>query len=134
MQVDYTGPFALKALTKEWSRKSASQATPKATPPRPPSRYSILTGFSNLKKELSILSPLKHDHVIRLHGVVLCPLGLILEHAPGGSLKKILEQYHDLQQYLHGNVVQAVILQVHILRRVLMCGSTVSNAFVAYRC
>ena len=30
---------------------------------------------SNLKKELSILSPLKHTHVIQLYGVMLHPLG-----------------------------------------------------------
>lgn len=51
--------------------------------------------------------------MVQLHGVVLRPLGLILEHAPGGSLKNILEQYHDVQQYLHGNMIQAVILQVY---------------------
>lgn len=71
-----------------------------------------MVGFTNLKKELSILYPLKNDHVIRVHGVVLCPLGLVLEHAPGGSLKGLLEQYHDMQYYLPGNVAQAVILQV----------------------
>lgn len=114
LQTDYSGPYALKALTKEWNWKSSpsSTATQQATHPKLPSRYSILIGFTNLKKELSLLSPLKNDHVIRLHGVVLCPLGLILEHAPGGSLKKTLERYHDMQQHLRGNVVQAVILQV----------------------
>ena len=116
LQSDFSGPYALKALTKEW-KASAPFSTPcEATPPRPPSRYSILTGFNNLKKELAVLSPLKNAHVIRLHGVVLRPLGLILEHAPQGSLKKTLEQYHDVQQHLHDNVAQAVIIQVCVVK------------------
>lgn len=77
-----------------------------------------MLGFTNLKKELSILSPLKSDHIIRVHGVVLCPLGLVLEHAPGGSLKRHLEQYHNNQYHLPGCVTQAVILQVRYKYRV----------------
>ena len=44
-------------------------------PSKPLTRKSILDGCSNLKKELSILSPLKHTHVIQLYGVMLRPLG-----------------------------------------------------------
>ena len=116
-QSEPSGPFALKALTKEWTRQTTISTTDpapeqEATPPKPPSRYSIIQGFNNLKKELALLAPLRNPHVIQLHGVVLRPLGLILEHAPGGSLKKTLEQFHELQQHLRGNVVQAVIIQV----------------------
>ena len=121
-QADYRGPYALKALTKEWTQQSSFPSTPSSpsasstprqpTPHRPPTRYSILIGFSNLKKELSILYPLQNRHVVRLHGVVLRPLGLILELAPGGSLKKTLERYHDVQQHLPANVTQSVIIQV----------------------
>jgi hypothetical protein len=122
-----SGPFALKALTKEWTRQTTISTTDpapeqEATPPKPPSRYSIIQGFNNLKKELALLAPLRNPHVIQLHGVVLRPLGLILEHAPGGSLKKTLEQFHELQQHLRGNVVQAVIIQVaHAIRYLHHC-------------
>ena len=68
---------ALKALTKEWKYANHySSAEDEALPPsKPLSRHSIIEGFSNLKKELSILSPLKHPHIITLHGVMLRPLG-----------------------------------------------------------
>ena len=85
---------------------------------RPPSRYSIITGFSNLKKELSILFPLQNKHIVQLHGVVLCPLGLILELAPAGSLKRILEGYSEAQLHLPTAVAQAVIMQVPPTARV----------------
>ncbi len=79
---------------------------------RPPSRHSIVTGFQNVKKELSILSPLSHAHVVRLYGVMLRPMGLILEYAPRGSLKKILTHYQDVHSRPHVRAMQRVLLQV----------------------
>ncbi len=46
---------------------------------KPLSRHSVI---ECLKKELSILSPLRHEHLIKLFGVMLQPLGLVLELAP----------------------------------------------------
>ena len=79
---------------------------------KPPSRHSIIEGFTNLKKELSILSPLKHTHVIRLFGIMLRPLGLVLELAPRGSLKDILQTYAEAMRKPNGSVIQAVVVQV----------------------
>ena len=67
---------ALKALTKEWKYADCYSIQPPdqdlpLPPSKPLSRKSILDGFSNLKKELSILSPLKHTHVIQLYRVML---------------------------------------------------------------
>lgn len=79
---------------------------------RPPSRHSIVTGFVNVKKELSILSPLSHPHVVHLYGVMLRPMGLILEYAPRGSLKKILTHYQEVHSRPHVRAMQRVLLQV----------------------
>ena len=46
-----------------------------AREPLPIQRSAIISGFNNLKKELSILSPLRHPHVIQLFGVSARPLG-----------------------------------------------------------
>lgn len=43
--------------------------------PPPVQRSAIISGFNNLKKELSILSPLRHRHIIQLLGVSIKPLG-----------------------------------------------------------
>ena len=79
---------------------------------RPPSRHSIITGFSNVKKELSILFPLHHPHVVKLYGVMLRPMGLVLELAPQGSLKRILSHYHDVHARVQARAMQRALMQV----------------------
>lgn len=81
-------------------------------PTRPPTRHSIITGFTNVKKELSILFPLSHPHVVKLFGVMLRPMGLVLELAPKGSLKKILGHYHEVHAKLQARAMQRVLMQV----------------------
>jgi len=77
-----------------------------------PGRRSIVTGFENVKKELAILSPLAHTHVVRLFGVILRPIGMVLELAPKGSLKKLLNHYKDVHARFHVRAMQRVFLQV----------------------
>lgn len=84
----------------------------RSLPVRPPSRHSIVTGFTNVKKELSILFPLSHPHVVKLFGVMLRPLGLVLELAPKGSLKKILTRYQEVYARLQARAMQRVLIQV----------------------
>ena len=79
---------------------------------RQPSRRSIVHGFNSVKKELSILSPLKHAHVVKLFGVMLRPMGLVLELAPRGSLKKILSHYQEVHARLPARAMQRVLMQV----------------------
>ena len=76
-------------------------------------RRSIIDGFSNIKKEFSILSHLKHPHIIQLHGVMMRPLGLVLELAPKGDLKKILRDYSEAHANLHISAIKHVVIQVH---------------------
>ena len=77
-----------------------------------PQRHQIITGFNNLKKELSILSPLRHENIVELIGVTLTPLGLVLELAPRGSLRSILKEFAFASQRLQPAAIQAVIIQV----------------------
>ncbi len=77
-----------------------------------PGRRSIVNGFENVKKELAILSPLSHSHVVKLYGVILRPIGMVLELAPKRSLKKILTQYKDVHAKFHIRAMQRVFLQV----------------------
>ncbi len=104
---------AVKALTKDW-RTPENEDPEEAIEHRPPNKHSIVEGFSNLKKELSILSPLSHPHVIKLFGVMLRPLGLVLELAPQGSVKDKLKAYIDAEAHVHVAVLQPLIMQVLI--------------------
>ena len=120
----------MKAMTKEWRTLSQEQrgddmgrggddgamyneeSDSHGRPLRPTSRHSIINGFTNVKKELSILSPLKHPHVVRLFGVMLRPMGLVLELAPKASLKKILTYYQEVHAHIQARAMQRVLLQV----------------------
>ena len=115
---------AFKALTKEWRLQDTDPDYPLEYPAEPDTRSvfsrnagitrrSIIDGFGGVKKELSILSPLKHPHIIQLHGVMMRTLGLILELAPLGSLKDILCDYAEAHAHLHISVTEQVVIQVH---------------------
>ena len=115
---------AVKALTKEWRLQDTDPDYSLEDPAEPDTRSvfsrkagitrrSIIDGFCGVKKELSILSPLKHPHIIQLHGVMMRPLGLILELAPLGSIKDILRDYAEAHAHLHFSVTKQVVIQVH---------------------
>lgn len=115
--------MAFKALTKEWRFQDADRDRSVEDPVDPDTRSvvsrnadvtrrSIIDGFGGVKKELSILSPLKHPHIIQLHGVMMRPLGLILELAPLGSIKDMLRDYSEAHAHLHISVTKQVVIQV----------------------
>ena len=54
----------------------------------------------------------RHTNVVCLLGVTLRPLGLLLELAPKGSLRALLQSYAEAQMKVQCNVAQAVIVQV----------------------
>lgn len=116
----------MKALTKEW-RTPETDDPAEAREAHAPTRHSIVEGFSNLKKELSILSPLRHCHVIGLYGVMLRPLGLVLELAPQGSMKDKLKTYLEAEAHVHVAVLQPLIIQVLTCTVVRTC--TCSSLF-----
>ena len=107
--------MAIKALTKEWQAQEepGEESEDREMQTRAPTRHSIVEGFNHLKRELSILSSLKHPHIIALFGVMLQPLALVLEFAPQGSIKDKLKTYSESQSRIHVAVLQPLIVQVH---------------------
>ena len=108
--------MAFKIFTKEWQDPDYALEEPADI-----TRRSIINGFAIVKKELSLLSRLKHPHIIQLHGVIMRPLGLILELAPLGSLKNILHNYAEAHTHLHISVIKQVMIQVHMLNYIYRC-------------
>ena len=80
--------------------------------PKPINRAALISGFNNLKKELSILSPLKHTNVVQLFGVSVKPLGLVLELAVKGDLKSVLKSYREAQNHIQPPAIQSAAQQV----------------------
>ena len=113
--------MAVKAMTSEWRLQDMYSFEDPVDPDTRAvfsrnagiTRRSIIDGFGSVKRELSILSPLKHPHIIQLYGVMMRPLGLILELAPLGSLKDILQDYAEAHVHLHISVTKQVVIQVH---------------------
>lgn len=81
--------------------------------PKHMNRGALISGFNNLKKELAILSPLKHTNVVQLFGVSIKPLGLVLELAVKGDLKSVLKSYKEAQNHIQPPAIQCVVSQVH---------------------
>ena len=65
-----------------------------------------------VRAEVSKLSPLNHPNVIQFVGVVLHPLCFILEWAPGGSLKSIIEKYRKVDARISPMALQNTAFQV----------------------
>ena len=105
---------AIKALTKDIKEDVDDDEQGEGRPRSQshPQRHQIITGFNNLKKELSILSPLHHENIVELIGVTLTPLGLVLELAPRGSLRSMLKEFAAEGCRLQPAAIQAVIIQV----------------------
>ena len=67
-----------------------------------------------VRAEVSILSHLNHPNVIEFVGVVLHPLCFILEWAPGGSLKSIIEKYRKVDARISPMALQNTAYQVKL--------------------
>ena len=68
--------------------------------------------YTQVRAEVSILSHLNHPNVIEFVGVVLHPLCFILEWAPGGSLKSIIEKYRKVDARISPMALQNSAYQV----------------------
>ena len=68
--------------------------------------------YLNVRKELSILLALKHEHIVSLLGVSTHPLCLVLSLAPQGSLSARLEEYHRKGVKLPVYAIHLIIKQV----------------------
>ena len=129
LQIDHQHEYvAIKALTKSHLKEDMDDddedREERSRSQSHPQRHQIITGFNNLKKELSILSPLHHENIVELIGVTLTPLGLVLELAPRGSLRSILKEFAITSTRLQPAAIQAVIIQVGV---VMMSSNTHYN-------
>lgn len=65
-----------------------------------------------MHSEVSVVSQLDHENIIKLLGVVISPPSILLEYAPAGNLSTICEIYQQNSQQLLPAVSKATILQV----------------------
>ena len=75
----------------------------------------ITSGINALRlmhSEVSVVSQLNHENIIKLLGVVILPPSILLEYAPLGNLSTICEKYYQNSQCLLPAVSRATILQV----------------------
>ena len=78
-----------------------------------------------LEKELTLLTSLSHPNVLRCLGVVLQPLGAVLELATNGSLKSAYHEYARVGQVIPAPIIHKTLLDVrqeYSTRRLRMCG------------
>ena len=68
--------------------------------------------YTVARQEISILSGLKHDNIVSMIGLTLKPLAIILELAPLGNLKEILEAYKKNLCKLSAFIIQQVAVQI----------------------
>lgn len=67
-----------------------------------------------MRSEVSVVSQLNHENIVKLLGVVISPPSILLEYAPAGNLSTICKNYHQNSQHLLPSVSRATILQVII--------------------
>ena len=65
-----------------------------------------------LEKELTLLTSLAHPNVLRCLGVVLQPLGAVLELAAHGSLRTVYQEYARVGQAIPASVIHKTLLDV----------------------
>ena len=65
-----------------------------------------------MHSEVSVISQLNHENIIRLLGVVISPPSILLEYAPAGNLSSVCKAYQEKSQHLLPVVSRATILQV----------------------
>ena len=75
----------------------------------------ITSGINALRlmhSEVSVVSQLNHENIIKLLGVVILPPSILLEYAPLGNLSEICKTYYQNSQCLLPAVSRTTILQV----------------------
>ena len=78
-----------------------------------------------LEKELTLLTSLAHPNVLRCLGVVLQPLGAVLELATEGSLRTTYLEYVRVGQVIPAPIIHKTLLDVRqecSTRRLRACG------------
>ena len=68
----------------------------------------------SLEKELTFLTSLDHPNVLRCLGVVLDPLGAVLELAAHGSLRAVYLEFARVGQVIPAQVIHKTLLDVRL--------------------
>ena len=71
-----------------------------------------IEALRHMHSEVSVVSQLNHENIIKLLGVVILPPSILLEYAPLGNLAVICKNYYQNAQCLLPDVSRATILQV----------------------
>jgi len=58
------------------------------------------------------MASLQHPNILKLVGIALQPIRLLLEFAPLGSLKNVVNHYYDNSSRMNRYALQKVIYQV----------------------
>jgi serine/threonine protein kinase len=85
-------------LNKYWNYRKSIRLAAKA--------YTIA------RQEIAIISGLKHSNIVAMIGLSIKPLAIILELAPLGNLKDLLNEYKKSVCKLSASVIQQVCVQV----------------------
>ncbi|XP_043263337.1 leucine-rich repeat serine/threonine-protein kinase 1 [Colletes gigas] len=89
--------LAYKAAQSKWDRD--------------PLQYAC-KAYCTARQELNILLTLRHTNIVPFIGIVVSPLALVLDLAPGGALYQALYHYRRSGTKLDPYTLQAIILQV----------------------
>ncbi|XP_033739221.1 leucine-rich repeat serine/threonine-protein kinase 1-like isoform X2 [Pecten maximus] len=81
--------------------------------------------YLTARQEVSILQDIQHHHMVPLIGLSITPLGLILELAPHGSLRGILDKIKSGGQRLSVATIKQTIIQVSDALAYLHFGSVI---------
>ena len=68
--------------------------------------------YQNANSEGRIMASLRHPNILKLIGIALQPIRLLLEFAPLGSLKNVVNRYQDNDSRINRYALQKVIIQV----------------------
>lgn len=87
-----------RKLVEHWNHRKSIQLAAKA--------------YTVARQEIAILGNLSHENIVSMLGLSVKPLAIILELAPLGNLKEILEEYKKSACKLNPFVVQQVCVQI----------------------
>lgn len=87
---------------------------------RDPLQYAC-KAYCTARQELNILLSLRHPNIVPLVGVCTRPLALVLDLAPQGALDTILRHYRRSGARIGPYCLQAIILQVLLVRIKYIC-------------
>ena len=68
--------------------------------------------YVTARQEIAIINSLKHENIIAMIGLSIQPLAILLELAPLGNLKEILNDYRGNMCKLNPSIIQRITVQI----------------------